>query len=207
MAAVPSVAANLLTRYRPKHSPSAALNLHRFKGFTTHSFGGSRARFTGRNGDSYAIHPGLDATRRSVGPTACRKLADLPAKCARVTWEVGAARFCGSSQAFARVGCACLRPASAHLAVVLMVLAAEGLDDVRAAIGHGAGIVCGPESLSLNVVGTSGLLVYDDTYRRGAKIGLAGHQVRGASRRESGQDRAHGQHARSLLRRGRAGLG
>jgi hypothetical protein len=89
-----------------------------------------------------------------------------------------------------------------------MVLAAEGLDDVRAAIGHGAGIVCGPEPLSLNVVGTSGLLVYDDTYRRGAKkIGLAGQQVRGASRRESGQDRAHGQHARSLLRRGRAGLG
>jgi diguanylate cyclase (GGDEF)-like protein len=62
-------------------------------------------------------------------------------------------------------------------AVVLTVLAAEGLDDVRAAIGHGAGIVCHPESLSLNEVGTSGLLVHDDSYRRGAPIGAAGQQV------------------------------
>jgi diguanylate cyclase (GGDEF)-like protein len=58
-----------------------------------------------------------------------------------------------------------------------MVLAAEGLPDVRAAIAHGAGIICSYDSASLHELSASGLI--EATYRQGARIGITGEQVEG----------------------------
>lgn len=59
--------------------------------------------------------------------------------------------------------------------VFLTVLTAEGLDGVRAAISHGAGIVCRYDSLSLYEVGISDGL--GEPFRRGAPAGVVGAQI------------------------------
>jgi diguanylate cyclase (GGDEF)-like protein len=66
-------------------------------------------------------------------------------------------------------------PASVLVAMIQMLLAAEGLDDVRAAIAHGARKISTADTLSLYEVQSSATL--EMVLRRGEQLGAGAHAV------------------------------